>query len=41
LELELRGRGINTRGRNKRELLEICVHHNIETHKVVEKIKEG
>ncbi len=41
LELELRGRGINTKGRNKRELVEISIQHNIETNKIVEKMKEG
>jgi hypothetical protein len=41
LELELRVRGINTRGRNKRELIGLCEQHNIETSKIVEKVKEG
>jgi hypothetical protein len=41
LELDLRGRGISTKGKNKRELVEICEQHRIATTKNVEKIKEG
>ncbi len=41
LELELQGRGRNTRGSNKRELIGFCEQHNIETSKIVKKVKEG
>jgi hypothetical protein len=41
LELKLRGRGINIKGRNKRELVKICVQHNIKANKIIEIIKEG
>jgi len=41
LELELRGKGISTMGKNKRELVELCQHHNIAIKKAVEKVKEG
>jgi hypothetical protein len=37
LELELRPRGVNTQGRNKRELVKICVQNNIETKKIIER----
>jgi hypothetical protein len=41
LELELRGRGLVTKGKNKRELVQLCEQHNIAIMKTVEKIKEG
>jgi hypothetical protein len=41
LELDLRGRGISTKGKNKREIVEICEQHEITITKNVEKIKEG
>ena len=42
MELELRdSRGKNTQGRNKGELFKICVQYNIETKKIIEKIKDG
>ena len=41
LELELRDRGLSIKGKNKRELVEICTNHNIAIIKTVEKIKEG
>ncbi len=40
LELDLRGgRGVGTKGKNKRELVELCRQHNII--KTKDKIKEG
>jgi hypothetical protein len=41
LELELKGRGAVTKGKNKRELVQLCEHHQITIAKTVEKIKEG
>ena len=41
VELELRGRGLSVKGKNKRELVEICNNNNIAITKAVEKIKEG
>ena len=41
LELELRSRGILTKGKNKRELVDLCKANGIECTKTVEKIKEG
>ena len=41
LELDLRGRGISRKEKNKRELVEICEQHQITITKNVEKIKEG
>jgi hypothetical protein len=41
LELDLRGLGVSTKGKNKRELVELCTHHQIAVSKNVEKIKEG
>ena len=41
LEIDLRGRGVTTKGKNKRELVELCGQHNIETMKTVSRIKEG
>jgi hypothetical protein len=41
LEMELRGRGVSTKGKNKRELIEICKQHRIAITKNVENIKEG
>jgi hypothetical protein len=41
LELDLRGRGISTKGKNKQELVELCEQHQIAITKNVEKIKEG
>lgn len=41
LEIELRGKNITTKGKNKRELVELCQNNNIAVTKTVEKIKEG
>ena len=41
LELDLRGLGVSTKGKNKRELVELCAQHQIAVSKNVEKIKEG
>ena len=41
LELDLIGRGISTKGKNKRELVEICEQHHIAITKNEDKIKEG
>ena len=41
LDIDLRALGINTKGKNKRELVELCQQHQIETTKNVEKVKEG
>ena len=41
LEISLLGRGINTKGKNKRELVELCEQKQIATTKNVEQIKEG
>ncbi len=41
LELELKGRGVTTKGKNKRELDLLCKQHHISTMKINEKIKEG
>jgi predicted ATPase len=41
LELELRERGLNTKGKNKRELVELCEQHQIAITKTVAKVKEG
>jgi hypothetical protein len=41
LELDLRGLGVSTRGKNKRELVELCAHHQIAVSRNVGKIKEG
>jgi hypothetical protein len=41
LELSLRGIGVGTKGKNKRELVELCKHHSIVITKTVEKIREG
>jgi len=41
LELELQGRGLNTKGTNKRELVELCEQHQIAISKTVAKVKEG
>ena len=40
LELDLRGLGVSTKGKNKRELAELCAHHQSAVSNV-EKIKEG
>ncbi len=37
----MRGKNVSTKGKNKRELVELCTFHNIEVMKTVEKIKEG
>jgi hypothetical protein len=41
LELDQRGKGVITKGKNKRELVELCGQHNITVMKTVEKVKEG
>jgi hypothetical protein len=41
LELELRRRGILTKGKNKRELVDLCRANNIARTRTAEKIKEG
>ena len=41
LKLDLRGLGVSTKEKNKRELVELCAHHQIAVSKNVEKIKEG
>ena len=41
LELDLQRRGISTKGKNKRELVEICEQHHIDITKNEDKIKEG
>jgi hypothetical protein len=41
LELELQGRGLSIKGKNKREFVEICTYNSIAIKKTVEKIKEG
>lgn len=41
LELELRGRGLSIKGKNKRELVDICHNNNIPITKTVEKVREG
>ena len=41
LELDLQGKGISTKGKNKRELVEICEQHHIAITKTEDKIKEG
>ena len=41
LELELRGKGFSIKGKNKRELVEICINNNIAITKTVDKVKEG
>jgi hypothetical protein len=41
VELELQGRGINTKGKNNREIDEMCKQHHIEMAKNEDKIKEG
>ncbi|KAI2496326.1 hypothetical protein MHU86_18198 [Fragilaria crotonensis] len=41
LELELRSRGILTKGKNKRELVDLCRANDIACTRTAEKIKEG
>ena len=41
LEVELRGRGISNKGKNKRELADLCTANSIAITKTAEKIKEG
>ena len=41
LILELRGQGINTKGKNKKELIAICTNKNIPIDREVPKVKEG
>jgi hypothetical protein len=41
LILELRRQGINTKGKNKKELIAICINKNIPINREVPKIKEG
>ena len=40
-ELELCGKGFSIKGKNKRELVEICINNNIAITKTVDKVKEG
>ena len=41
LEISLKGRGISTKGKNKRELVDLCKQHQIAITKNVKRIKEG
>ena len=41
LEVELRGRGISNKGKNKRELADLCLVDNIAMTRTAEKIKGG
>lgn len=41
LELELKRSGLNTKGKNKRELIELCAHYQVAITMTVAKIKEG
>jgi hypothetical protein len=41
LELDLKTKGINTKGKNKKEIVQLCVLHEIPTIITVEKFREG
>ncbi|KAI2495669.1 hypothetical protein MHU86_18853 [Fragilaria crotonensis] len=41
LILDLHGKGINTKGKNKKELVAVCISNNIPIDREVPKIKEG
>ena len=41
LELELKGKGINIKGKNKTELVQLCVSNDISVKKQIQKSKEG
>jgi hypothetical protein len=41
LELDLKTKGINTKGKNKKELVQLCVLHEIPTTITLENFREG